>query len=371
MTNDVIARRSLFVLLVGAMVLLGMIIAPLAIALFLSMVLAAVLWPVWVRLARLLGGRPRLAAGLLVTATVLIVIGPLLGLSVFVVTEVSAGIDFVSDTIRSEGVSGLIEKLPDPLPALARGTIEQLPAKSSHNLEQTVAQQVRAQGGKAAAVMGAALSATGSFLFQSVMMLIAFFFFLVRGEDAVAWLDATSPLREGQTRELLREFKKVSYAVIVSSVLTAGIQAVAAVIGYYIAQVPHPIFFGTTTFIIAFIPAVGAGSVVLSAAAVMYVTGHNYAAIFLVIWALTVVGLVDNLVKPLLIRGGLAMNGAIVFFALIGGISAFGAVGLLVGPLIVALFLAVLRMTQRSDVPGPMVLTPSGEPRKPLPPDPQ
>ena len=122
MTNDLIARRSLFVLLVGAMVLLGMIIAPLVVALFLAMVLAAVLWPVWLRLARLLGGRPRLAAAALVTATILIVIGPLLGLSVFVVTEVSSGIDFVSDTIRSEGVSGLIEKLPEPLPGLARGT---------------------------------------------------------------------------------------------------------------------------------------------------------------------------------------------------------------------------------------------------------
>jgi predicted PurR-regulated permease PerM len=359
MNSDVVARRSLFVLLVGAMILLGAIVAPLGVALFSAAVLAVVIWPLCNRLSRLFRGRRALASGVLVAATVLTLIGPLLPLALFVVGEAINGVDYVSDTIKSEGVSGLVSKLPDPMADLARQVIKQLPGRSGAALEQQVAQQVRAQGGKAAAVMGAALSATGAFVFQLVMMLIALFFFLVHGHDAVEWLDKVSPLRTGQTRELLLEFKKVSYSVIMSTVITAAIQAAAALIGYYIARVPHPVFFGAMTFIIAFIPAVGAGSVALLAALLLFVTGHNYAALFLVIWGVTVVGLVDNLAKPLLMRSDLRMNGAIVFFALIGGIAAFGAIGLLVGPLTVALFLSVLRIYERDYSGKPSVIVPT------------
>jgi predicted PurR-regulated permease PerM len=74
-------------------------------------------------------------------------------------------------------------------------------------------------------------------------------------------------------------------------------------------------------------------------------------AIVLAAWGLIVVGLVDNLVKPLLIRRGLEIHGGVVFFSLIGGLAAFGAVGLLIGPLTVAFFLALLRMYHRDYTP--------------------
>jgi predicted PurR-regulated permease PerM len=112
-------------------------------------------------------------------------------------------------------------------------------------------------------------------------------------------------------------------------------------------MVPHPLFFAGVTFLAAFIPAVGAGTVCLVVALIVFLTGHPYAALFLAIWGLTIVGLVDNLVKPLLIKAGMQMNGAVVFFSLIGGLAAFGGVGLLLGPLIVSLLLALLRIYRR------------------------
>jgi predicted PurR-regulated permease PerM len=144
----------------------------------------------------------------------------------------------------------------------------------------------------------------------------------------------------------------VSYSVIVSTVVTAAVQALAALVGFFIAQVPNPIFFGLITFIVAFIPAIGAGVACLAAALLVFITGHPYMAIFLAAWGLVVVGLVDNVVKPLLIRRGMELHGAVVFFSLIGGLSAFGAVGLLLGPLVVAMFLALLRMYHRDFSPS-------------------
>jgi predicted PurR-regulated permease PerM len=139
----------------------------------------------------------------------------------------------------------------------------------------------------------------------------------------------------------------VAYAVLLSSLVTSAVQAVAALIGYLIVRVPYPAFFAAATFFVAFVPAFGAAGVCLIAALLLFVTGHPYAALFLAIWGLGVVGTVDNLIKPLLMKSGLHMNGAIVFFSLIGGLGAFGAVGILLGPLVVSLFLALLRMYKR------------------------
>jgi predicted PurR-regulated permease PerM len=222
-----------------------------------------------------------------------------------------------------------------------------LPRPAGANLDQTVERQFSAQGGKAAQAVGAAVAATGSFLFQAAMMLIALFFLLAHGDACVEWLDNVSPLKKGQTRELLSEFKRVSYSVVVSTLITAGVQASAALVGYYIARVPHPLFFGAVTFFVAFIPAFGAGGVCLTLAALLWLTGHPYMALFLAIWGLTVVALVDNIVKPFLIKRGMELHGAIVFFSLVGGLLALGAIGLLVGPLIVSLFLALLRIWHR------------------------
>ena len=315
---------------------------PLAAALFLAAVLAVVLAPLQRRLAARLGGRRKLAATILVVAVLVLVIGPIVAMSAFVVNEVTAGVRFILETVRGEGVSGLIERLPAPLDRLAAEAQARL-----GDLTQFIETQVTSQGAKAASAVGAALIAGGSLVFQGVMMLIALFFLLVGGRELLAWLDEVSPLRRGQTQELVAEFNKVSYAVIVSTVVTAAVQAAVALVGYLIASVPYTLFFTGITFFVAMIPAVGAAAVCLFAAFILLVTGHPYMAIFLAVWGVGVVGLVDNVVKPLLIQGDIEMHGGVVFFALIGGIAAFGMVGLLVGPLAVALFLAILRIWQR------------------------
>ena len=336
------ARRFLFALLIGSVALAAYVAWPLATALLLAAVLAVVLAPLQARVTRWLGGRRGLAAGILVLAVLFLVVGPLLGLTAVLVKEGTDGVRFIIDTVRSEGVSGLVERLPSPIDSWATRGLERL-----GDLGQLAQKHATEQGGRAASAVAAAVVATGGLVFDLVMMLIALFFLLVSGKDFIGWLDSVSPLRPGQTRELLDEFKKVSYAVIVATAITAGVQAIVAFVGYLIAKVPHPMFFGTLTFFVALIPAIGAAGVCLFAALILLATGHPYMAIFLAVWGLVVVGLIDNVVKPFLIKGELEMGGAVVFFALIGGIAAFGMAGLIIGPLAVASFLTLLRMYRR------------------------
>jgi predicted PurR-regulated permease PerM len=341
------ARRFFFLLLAAVSVLFAIVARPIASALFLGAVLAGVLWPAHRWLSARLRGRRSLSAGIFIAAVLTVLVAPTVAFSAFAVQQGSQGIKFISKTMHSEGAAGLVNRLPSPLAHWTNRALDRLSPDGEQELIASVQDKVGAQGGKAAMAVGATLSATGSFLFQVAMMLIALFFFLLDGDKLVAWLDELSPLPKGQTHELLIEFKQVSFAVLLSSIITSGVQAVAALAGFLIGSVPHPIFFAGVTFFVAFIPAVGAASVCLVAAVLLLVMGHPYAALFLAVWGIVVVGLVDNLVKPLLIKVGMRMNGAVVFFALVGGLAAFGGVGLLLGPLVVALFLSLLRMYQR------------------------
>jgi predicted PurR-regulated permease PerM len=340
--SDLAARRFLLILLLASMLLVGFVAWPLASALLLAAVLAVVLGPVEDHLTAKLRGRRGLAAATLVIAVLLLLIVPLVGLSAVLLKEASDGARFIRDTVRSEGVTGLIERLPGPLHDLGQKAAARL-----GDLGELGQKHLSEQGPKAASAVAAALVATGSLIIDLTMMLIALFFLLVRGNEVLAWLDEVLPLRPAQTRELAAEFKKVSYAVIVATLITAAVQAAAALVGYLIAKVPHPLFFAGVTFFFAIIPAIGAGAVCLFAALILLATGHAYMALFLAVWGVVVVGLIDNVVKPFLIKGDVEMGGAVVFFALIGGIAAFGMIGLVVGPLAVAIFLALLRMYRR------------------------
>jgi len=323
-------------------VLVGAVIAPMIRELLLAVVLASVLRPVQVWLTKRLRGRRGIAAGIITLLVVVIVLGPLAMLVAVIIRDGADGVRFLLDTMHSQPVADLLGWLPESARDTVQGAIDRLP----RNLDEVVG-QVGVQG----KTISASVVATGSFLFHGALMLIALFFSLSHGDEMVSWLDSVSPLAPGQTRELLATSKKVSFSIVVSTITTSAVQAVAALLGFYLAQVPSPIFFASVTFIAAFIPAVGAAVVSLVAAVLLYVTGHPYMAIFLAVWGVVIVGLVDNVIKPLLIKRGMEIHGAVVFFSLLGGLATFGGIGLLVGPLVVSMFLSLLSMYHRDFSP--------------------
>jgi predicted PurR-regulated permease PerM len=327
------------VLTVLATYLLSRVIRPFAAAFFIAAVLAGAVHPLYERLAARMGGRRTIASGVATLTVILLVILPLTWLGVVLAQEVADGVSYVRRTLRSEGVGGLVADLPAPMRAVAQKVLDRIP----HD-PQDLTDVAGAQGGRAASAVGGILSATWGVLIQMVMMLIAFFFLLMDGPRLVDWVVEVMPLRKKQTLTLLTDFRKVTVAVLVSSIATSAIQAAVAFVGYLLARVPNAIFFAFVTFLVGLVPAVGAGAVTLGAALIVFLSGRPGAALFLAIWGVLIVGLADNVVKPYLIRAGMEMHGAIVFFSLVGGLSYFGPVGLLAGPLIVSFFMAVVHM---------------------------
>src|SRR6266508_1040730 len=195
--------------------------------------------------------------------------------------------------------------------------------------------------------LAAVLAATGTALFQTTMMLIALFFFLIDGPRLVAWIEERVPLGPGQFRILVNDFRQTSVSVLLASIGTAAIQAATALVGYVIAGAPKLAFLALATFVLALIPAVGGTVMVVSVGLLLLATGHPVAGIFLVVWGAAVVSISDNVARPYLLKGGMELHGGLVFFALLGGLAVFGGVGLVVGPLVLTFLVAVLNLYRR------------------------
>lgn len=329
-------RDELFLLLLlaAATILVAWVAAPFAQALLFAAVLAATLHPLFLRATRRFPKRRSLFAALLTAGMLLVVLLPLGGLVAFLAGDVLDAIQSLIHLLRDEGVAGLWTHLPKQLQELS----------SSPEVREKVEAWLSQASGRIAMGAGGLVQTTGSVAAQTILMLIAIYFLLLDGDSLIDWLASISPLGAPRTQALFQEISKVSVSVLLSSVATAGVQSLVALVGYLIAGAPHPLALTVATFFMGLIPGLGAASVAFVAGVVLWATGHPFGGIFLLPWSVFAVGLIDNVVKPLFIRGSMEIHAGVIFFSLLGGLAAFGPAGLLVGPLSIAFLLALLRL---------------------------
>ncbi len=342
MTRDDLQRHFLLALVIAAVALTAVLIFPFWTALLLAAVLSAAsrLPMTWVT-ARV-GGRRQLAAGIMLLLLAVALAVPVAFLVTVIAGQAVEGFQWLREALASAGVAGLVERLPSWLAPLARHLIASVP-----DLQAEVQKLVGAGGGQAVTALGGLLAATGGALLRLGVTLVAYFFFLTDGHRLVNWLEQAAPLAPGQFRELVGEFRRTAVSVLVATVATAGIQAAAALLGFLLAGAPGPAFLTFVTFLVALVPAVGGTVVVVAVAGLQFLSGHPWAALFLLVWAFGAVSLIDTLARPYLLRDGMDLPVGIVFLALLGGVAAFGVVGVVLGPLVVTFLIAALRIWRR------------------------
>jgi predicted PurR-regulated permease PerM len=220
------SRRFILLLFLIASGLVAFVLAPFAGAFFSAAVLAGVLQPVQSRLTRKLGDRPRLAAGSLTAALVLVVFVPLGIMSSMVLREATEVADWVADTYRTEGVDGLLAGLPEPLEEIGIWIAGSLAGEAGPENGREPAQLVTAEAHDPAEFpgnatqLGAAASAAGGVvvrladLFVRVgVLVVATFFLLSEGGRLVDYVIDLVPLPERRTRALFTSFREVSVGV--------------------------------------------------------------------------------------------------------------------------------------------------------------
>lgn len=184
-----------------------------------------------------------------------------------------------------------------------------------------------------------------SALLGLLFVLLAMDFTLRRGSWLWRRVADALPLRPGYTAELAAEFRRVGRATLRGSFLTGLIQGVFAAIGFWIAGVPEPLFFGAATLLASFVPVVGVLLVLVPTCIGLAMTGHGGGAIVVIAWGLVlVVGVPDYVIRPRLVRGAAKVPALVTFVALFGGVEVLGLGGLVVGPVVMAVAIAVLRL---------------------------
>jgi predicted PurR-regulated permease PerM len=185
------------------------------------------------------------------------------------------------------------------------------------------------------------------------LVLLSAYFFYVEGESILQELAYLSPLPEAYDREFGATVKDVIDATFRGHVITGLAQGIATLIGLMIARVPASIFWGAVATVLSLLPMVGAALIWVPAAIYLFIAAAMGKApywqpIFLTAWGLLVVSTIDNVIRPWAMKGRSQLPAIPLLFAVLGGMQAFGFVGLVLGPLVFALLMSVIDIYKRS-----------------------
>lgn len=328
-------HRALKWAALAAVVAVGWLVMPIGVGILLGMLLAFVMQPLY--------GKLKPSAGAAWSA-LLVVVGTTLtlasGLALLVWLFVTKGIQLTGELLALLGPGGMGARMFAWVGAATARfgmTPEALSTRTRALTEDAMAWMATA----ANTLLGTiATSALGAFFVMLTMH------FMLRNWDAVALgAQETFPLRPDYTRALFVEFRRVGRTTLMGTVVTGLAQGVLATIGYLIAGVPEPLFFGAATAIASLVPAVGTMLVWLPVGIVVIALGRPVQGVFELLWGgLLVVAFSDYYVRPRLVRGERQMPSLVTFAALFGGVEVFGLKGLVVGPVVMSLAVAVLRL---------------------------
>jgi predicted PurR-regulated permease PerM len=316
-------------------------VRPVLVSILLAAALASLVAPIFRWMLRRFHGRRRLAS---ICAVILTFVGVLLPVSVLVTVATQRLIVEGTELAHSLQSGGpiSIERVTAHLGPLGP-PVEHALADLQPKLAAATPQVVAHLGSLVAAVSRAALRiGIGMFLLG-----VALYYFFVDGAGWRERFERIAPLPARDTRAFFDSFHKVSVAVVVGNLGTALTQAVAATLGYYLFGAAVPLIWGAATFFAALIPLVGPAIIWVPVSVAVGVTHGWMNGVGLAAYGLLVISTVDNIVRPLLTKRGLQLHPLLVFIAVFGGVISFGAAGLLIGPLVIALVVTLLDVYER------------------------
>lgn len=189
-----------------------------------------------------------------------------------------------------------------------------------------------------------ALSNVLSFFFAFFLLLFTLYY-LLRDQKRVAnLLMQLSPISDAQERLLFDRVSASIRGVIFGTFLVALVQGVVATIGFLIVGLPNAFLWGLSTCFAAVIPTIGTTIIIVPAILFLFFTGHTLAAGVLLVWGAIAVGMIDNFLSPKLVGSKAKLHPVLVMFGVIGGLQFFGFLGFLLGPIVMAVFVALIEM---------------------------
>jgi predicted PurR-regulated permease PerM len=333
-------RLALGVLLLASFVMVSRLVASIWEGLLVGVMFGFVAQPAYRRLSTRLGDRKALAAWI---TTISVGLASTVAF-VMVIWVVSRELIVLAQRVQHLlSARDLAEVIGEPTTRL----VERLGISRVEAMHRLQEQLTRAAGplAEGAAVV---VQTTGSAALSLILGLLTMYYTLVEWPNIPLRLERILPLDPRHTRALVLEFRDVGRSALIGTIATAAVQGALAGVGFALAGVPQAITWGIITALASFVPVVGTMLVWGPIAAWLLVKGHVGSAVFLASFGfIVVVGFSDYVARPRFVGAGREGHPLLVLVALLGGIEVFGLAGVLVGPVLMSLFLAILRIYER------------------------
>lgn len=329
-----IARWFFLLLATAVAALFWQVIAPYAITLVTAAIAAVVLSPVERRVRRVVR-HPHLSAVIMVAFVLFLVVGPLATIAAVMVDQ---AFGIVSSTVANpDWVSGFRLEEQTAFRVLPEFVRTALASVDVVGVLRNVAQWATAN-------LGAFLQGTTSFVLNTFIFFVALYYFLLDRERIAKEMTALSPLRDRVDHEIAMRMVETVRGVIFGSLIVAVVQGILAGIGLTIFGVPGALLWAALVVIAAQIPMLGTSIVMLPCVAYLFIVGEPGPAIGLLIWSVILVSTVDNMLKPYIVGGRTRMHGLLILVSMLGGLEAFGPIGFILGPTVLAAVLVVVEL---------------------------
>lgn len=186
--------------------------------------------------------------------------------------------------------------------------------------------------------LAAVTRGTAQFFLQLFVFLYAMFFFLMDGPSMVTRLIRTTTLDTESQLKILSQGYIVARATIKGSLLIGAIQGILGGVGFWITDIPNAALWGMVMAIASLIPSFGTAIVWVPGVIYLFMSGNTTMAVGLTVWSMILVGTIDNVLRPTLVGSGAKMSDFVILLSTLGGLATFGATGLILGPVIAAVF---------------------------------
>jgi predicted PurR-regulated permease PerM len=332
-----VQKFTIVALALAVTIVFAMLIWNFVLALLLAAVFSGAAYPAYCKVLAWLRGRRGMAAGLTLVTLLLIVFLPMLILLNLVATQAYELSQAVIPWMEAQmqGTHDLQLRLPDWVPF--REAIPITGPEAAAKMGELVGKA----GGVLVSGLSAATMGTAAFFLRFFVLLYAMFYFLKEGPELAAKVLDTAPLPRAAKVALVEKGLSVTRATIKGTLVIGLIQGALGGLSFAVAGIEGAAFWGALMAVASVIPSVGTAIVWVPAVTYLFLTGDTTVGIALTLWNALIVGSVDNLLRPVLVGGDTQMPDILILVSTLGGLGVMGIPGLVVGPVIAALFVTM------------------------------
>jgi predicted PurR-regulated permease PerM len=331
-----------FALLLAILYGTFLILSPFLKAITWAAILAILVYPIYLWLLKLLRGQATLAALLIIVFITVLVIVPGIELGSFLADEAVGFVQSVRGLVSEEG-GAEFESQPWVQEVLRwRDLVSFELMDFKINWKELLVQGAQVSSGFLVTHVKGVAQNVLLFTVNSIIALLTLFFFLRDGADLCYRIRRLLPMDQEHQERLFKHIVDAVLAVIHGSLVVAMVQGLLAGLAYWVLGVPFAALWGVATGFFALLPVGGSTLVSVPASIYLFLQGETLKAVMLLVWCLGIVGTVDNILKPVLIGNRLGLPVLFLFFGILGGLALFGALGIVLGPVLFALLRALL-----------------------------